>query len=1088
MPLSLNFYTVRVDRMMKRFPRPCSRLIPLFPVCVFLLSLAFALPVSSDTPAAQHNSDIGWTLNESPIPWKLRGAFETAKLEILSSPYRARFSSKSSGGLWTLTVEPIWIDSFPICRFSYSAQGTWNDDTPILFLRSGATGPVTPGAKNPENPLAVRGEATLLTGKDILPDGERHEISFDLSLVLDTHQVDQICVQLPTGSNRTFALHTLQFENPNTSRISSTVTVQETESSSPVIDWESIPIQDGTLSRETFDRIFDWPFPTSRDSFLRVGHYHFPSSDCAEKIPVTSLQNPGTIEIPLSGKACEIAFLLGCRLYGTDSAWQFVPRSEIHQPERLLARIEYTDGSTSSAFPQNATSQEFVVSEGLYMYRIPADPENELRCLRISEEMSYGQIFLPWISVNRDTSPSVIAIIPIQADLRITPAEDSRTAAVVQDEFLQLRLPLYGPLILVDLIRQESGNSLIQFAVDRRIFTIYDGTTEIPSSEFLVSNGTDRNNPDSNTMILHAETKTFSVVLACSAETDTGITMRFEIENKSNRNREIKVVFPDLRGLRISESLNENYYCFPGRSSLMSMQPVNIEQDYGGRFPLQFIDMYSPRKGGFCVFTQDRELNEKTYGLIKDQYGIHLSVKYGKSVPITLKPNEPWAAPPTVFYGHSGDWHDALKAYSDWARSWRVPPPQSRDWMRDVWICRRDYPLGGTGYLFDETRNQYTFSDLIEEGQECFGGIDLIDISGWAYSEQHGRVGDYDCSELGGAENLRSEIATAHRQGVRTGLYLEGYLVDERSRLAQQVGNRWQIVRADGQPAFWPGNREMFFCPAVSQWQDRFAQTYQRVAKETEADALYVDEFGFADRSKACYSDRHGHPPGQSPLIGEEAMLRAIRQALDRSHPETAIYTEEVPCDVTSQWVDAAFCYGMHYSGENTHPTKINLARYAFPELKIIELFVPGIHPRASSEEDAKLAFFHGHAVWLKGRAASWYSATFREFVQRSHNVRKKYSGIFASDDCIPLVPTRADNVYSNRFCDGSRIIYTLYNAGYSSVSGPLIAVPVGENQEIVDLWNATRPRVTVDGEMAVIHGSLEPHGIGCFLVTSNTP
>ncbi|HQO33309.1 MAG TPA: hypothetical protein PLG59_01515, partial [bacterium] len=109
-------------------------------------------------------------------------------------------------------------------------------------------------------------------------------------------------------------------------------------------------------------------------------------------------------------------------------------------------------------------------------------------------------------------------------------------------------------------------------------------------------------------------------------------------------------------------------------------------------------------------------------------------------------------------------------------------------------------------------------------------------------------------------------------------------------------------------------------------------------------------------------------------------------------------------------------------------------------------------------------------------------------FVQRSHNVRKKYSGIFASDDCIPLVPTRADNVYSNRFCDGSRIIYTLYNAGYSSVSGPLIAVPVGENQEIVDLWNATRPRVTVDGEMAVIHGSLEPHGIGCFLVTSNTP
>ena len=1065
------------------FYRSSYRLLVLF---VYLLILSFGLvsPAFSDTPAGEQASDIGWTLHECPALWKFRGTSETANLEILSSPYQVRFNSKSSGGLWTLTVEPIWIDSFPICRFAYSASGSWNADTPVLFLRSGATGPVTPGAKNPENPLAVRGEAALLSGKDILTDGEQHEISIDLSVVLDTHQVDQICVRIPSGTECTFALQYLQFEHPDIERISSTVIPQKIDKCLIGNEWEVIPIPHGTLSRDMFDRIFRWPFPTSPNSIFRVGEYSFPGSDCPETIPATSLQNPGTIEIPLSGKTSEIAFLLGCRLFGTDNPWQFVPRSEIREPERLLARIDYTDGSTSSAFPQNADSQEYVVYEGLHTYRIPSDAEKELRGLRISEEMSYGQIFLPWISVNRNTSPSIRAIISLQdTDLRPPPVEDSRPVAILKDEFLQLRLPLYGALTLVDLTLQHTAGSIIQDATDRRLFTIYDGTKEIPSSEFLVSDLGDPDRPDSSPIPLRAETKTFSVVLVCSSGADTGITMHLEIENKSDTSREIRVVFPELRALKISESLNENYYCFPGRSSMISMQPVNIAQDYGGCFPLQFLDMYSPQKGGLCVYTQDRDLNEKTYHLTKNPVGIGIGIEYGKSVPITLNPHERWVSPPTVFRGHPGDWHDALDFYSDWAHSWRISQPQSRAWMRNIWICRRDYPLGGTGYLFDDTQNQYTFSDLIEEAQACFGGIDLIDISGWAYSERYGRVGDYDCTELGGKESLRSAIVSAHKQGIYTGLYLEGYLVDERSRLAQQVGNRWQITRADGQPSFWTGNREMFFCPAVPEWQDLFSRTYQRVAEETGAHALYVDEFGFADRGKACYSTQHDHPPGQSPLIGEDAMLRAIRRALDRSHPETAIYTEEVPCDLTSQWVDAAFCYGMHSSGENSHPTKINLARYTFPELKIIELFVPGIYPRAASEEDAKLAFFHGHAIWLKGRAASWYSAAFRAFVRKSHVIQKTYSEIFASDDCTALVPTMADNVYSNRFHHGDRVIYTLYNAGYSSVDGPLIAVPDKENRAIVDLWNDTPPKVTVEGEEAVIHGSLEPHGIGCVLI-----
>ena len=213
-------------------------------------------------------------------------------------------------------------------------------------------------------------------------------------------------------------------------------------------------------------------------------------------------------------------------------------------------------------------------------------------------------------------------------------------------------------------------------------------------------------------------------------------------------------------------------------------------------------------------------------------------------------------------------------------------------------------------------------------------------------------------------------------------------------------------------------------------------------------------------------------------------MLRRIREALDASRPEVALYTEEVPCDLTSQRVDAAFCYGMHYASENSHPTKINLVRYAFPELKIIELFVPGIHPRASSEEDAKLSFFHGHAWWLKGRAASWYSHGFRWFMERSQKIRRQYSRVFASQDCEPLVPTLVPGVYANRFSEGKVTIYTLYNSLFYSVDGPLLTISSEPGQVLLDLWShpPNANMETREGSV-VIHGRLSPHGLGCVAI-----
>ena len=171
---------------------------------------------------------------------------------------------------------------------------------------------------------------------------------------------------------------------------------------------------------------------------------------------------------------------------------------------------------------------------------------------------------------------------------------------------------------------------------------------------------------------------------------------------------------------------------------------------------------------------------------------------------------------------------------------------------------------------------------------------------------------------------------------------------------------------------------------------------------------------------------------------------------------------------------------------QNTHPTKLNLFRYAFPEFKIIELFIPGIHPRAASEEDAKLAFFHGHATWLKGRAESWYSDSFREFVRQTRPIYERYSDLFSSSDCEPLIPTIVEGVHANRFgAESSARIYTIYNSLFYSVDGSLLDIPLAPGEQVVNLLG--KFDVELKGsrnEATVTVGTLAPHGVGCFLVT----
>nr|HQH72132.1 DUF6259 domain-containing protein [bacterium] len=493
---------------------------------------------------------------------------------------------------------------------------------------------------------------------------------------------------------------------------------------------------------------------------------------------------------------------------------------------------------------------------------------------------------------------------------------------------------------------------------------------------------------------------------------------------------------------------------------------------------------YSPAtQTGLAVHTRDTRLIPKRFRYEKTETESKMGVEYGFFQSLELRPQQAFETPLTILEFHRGDWRVPFQTYRDWCAAWYHPNPATRDILKNVFICRRDYPIGGTGYLFDPSTNRYTFPRLIEESRKSLGGIGMIDISGWAYSEQCGRVGEYERFELGGSDNLKRNIEEGHAGEVSTGLYLEGYLVDPRSEIGRAHGKEWSIINRKLEPMKWAGNEEMFFCPFVPAWQDLMAGTVARVAQTTGADAMYLDQYGIADTGKACFSAGHGHEIGAHPVLAEQGMIQRVRRALDEAGRPVALYTEQMPNDITSQYTDAAFDYSLWGPRDFASPAKLHLFRFAFPDFKVIQLFHPGIDPRAASEEDARIAFFHGEALWLKGRARSWYSEECRAFIQKANRIFHDYREAFTSRDVEPFLPTEMNGLFANRFSTEKEDLITLYNATWHTLRGALLKWPKAV-KKVEDFWGMDEFKFHVSDPTTTIQGSVPPHGIGCLVIS----
>ncbi|MEI6503011.1 MAG: DUF6259 domain-containing protein, partial [Armatimonadota bacterium] len=304
-----------------------------------------------------------------------------------------------------------------------------------------------------------------------------------------------------------------------------------------------------------------------------------------------------------------------------------------------------------------------------------------------------------------------------------------------------------------------------------------------------------------------------------------------------------------------------------------------------------------------------------------------------------------------------------------------------------------------------------------------------------------------------------------------------GILMEPTSNIGKAHGPEWQMLDAAQKPYpyFAPS---LNMCSWVKPWQDYLSDTYQRVQKETGAKGFYIDEYGFQDYNRSCYSPAHGHPVPVTPVMGEREMTRRIREKLG---PEAAIYTEESPTDVTAPYQDGSFTYNTSSVPDAWSPTHVNLYRFAFPDFKTIEIITCD-RPLGTNVEAVKRILFNGEAIWLEGDPQLWFSPAVREQIALNRRVLRENKQCFTSQHVEALVPTLLQGVYANRFSERTDLVgktcWTIYNTNYRTIRGEVIAVDHAPGSQYLDEMTGKPLKARVVGKTAYLTLDLAPRDV----------
>ena len=796
---------------------------------------------------------------------------------------------------------------------------------------------------------------------------------------------------------------------------------------------------------------------------------------------MTSFKPLGSVEVPLAGKSAEAYLLLASQFPTVDEPSYQGSGGLVRQVHRFIARIDYADGTSEEQFPWSLGSRQHALARGLQAYSLALQPGKTLQKLSLIDSMERGAFGLVALTLSDQPGPATAAT-RLQPALPLPPAKPvvKRVAGMtlagktlaVEAQSAGMTLDLSHGLRVAALTNRSGLGLGSQFAPGPLFRVLGDGF-EVNSEQFAVDS-------------VKQEAGAYRIDLSCSRVTPAlrvtvwvdvaepaNIGLRARLDLGGHDAAKTRFIFPEIRDLRFG-SIDDLWVWTPRRGDVITSETVSIREPYAGAGnPLQIIGAFDPRQGTGCyVMTEDMDAVSRFYLLEKSAKGARLAVEY---TPVREE------TPRTVIGFNQGDWHAQLQRYRDWAATWYKPAAPRKSWFREVFSFRQQFLHYGTPLpsgMFDKQTKTFHIKEVLDADEQAFGGLDYLHLFDWGWDPVHGRCGDYlPWDYLGGVDNFQKAIAEVQAAGTPVGLYIEGILVDPQSTLGKAHGAQWQLLDAQGKP--YPYYAPSFdMCPWVKPWQDYLSDTYQRVQGQTSARGYYIDEYGFSDDHHWCYNPAHGHPVPVTPVLGERQMLQKVRQKLG---PQAALYTEESPTDVNSQFQDGSFTYNISSVPDGLSPTHVNLYRFAYPDFKTIEIITCD-HSLGSNVEAVKRILFNGEAIWIEGNPDRWFTKAVRQQIALNHRVMRDNRQCFTGQYVAALVPTLVSGVYANRFSERPDLVgktcWTVYNTNYRTVSAEVLAVDHAPGAQYLDEMTGKPLPVRVVGKKAYLTLTLAPRDV----------
>jgi len=996
----------------------------------------------------------------TPQPTWLANRASSHQVRRTASGWRFETSGVSLGMKWTCNL-PADLDlgeyKFVTLRYRAKNCAAWSDYL-FDFLQ---------GSK----------EAKLFSGGDLLADGHWHYLVSPCNVYFTpTH----VAVQLVAASGSAWLeLDELTF-SVGLPRLSLADSLQVDQApASDAFTCLSLPGQGkpDRLEALLHSALFKDDLPKQR--LVTEG---VPFELAEGRFIATGLASETPASVKLSATGTELCLLMVTASTGfprTPTNQVFARPACFKEAAAFGLKVRYADGTEDELLPYSLASRDWQFTGGADVYTVPLRPGRKVRELVLEDHLSNGALVLLGLSVNsgkplgrRRAGPfPLVPECPLAKPARaFTPGfslEGKRLVA--HSTSLELILDLSKGVqvqglrsVFAEPVKSEVGD----------LFEVRLEGEQLPSTRFKTG-PVELSRTQAAVPVQYAGPRGALQGRLLLKPDGEYLDMRLELENVGPPAR-VQVVFPRFAGLALGKA-GDTWYLLPDRALLLGRSAGTFSATRGATYPLQVIDFFNPKAGfGLALQTRDQKGLTWTCRTRKSPAGLDYSLE---TFSTTFSTGEQVPVPVTVIAAHPGGWREALGLYRKWVDTWYKPLAPRKRWFQDVYCFRQHFLSEG---LYNHKTHAFDFDRALEADKQAFGCIDYLLLFDWSSTAKYGRVGDYEHFDaLGGKANFNHALASVQQQGVPVGLYLEGYLIDTRSDIAEQA-RQWQLLAPDGSGKWWPGSTtEMFVCPNVQARRDYATGVYERLSHELAVNGLYIDEFGFADLGKVCYSKHHDHHVPEAPLGGELKMTRAIRK---RMLPSVALYTEDWPVDLAMPLQDGAFSYAVMWANRATNPAGLHLVRFVFPDFKGIQLIQYGGFSNGKWKLAPKV-FFNGEGIWLEGWATSAYDEPALAFLKHAFKVQHKYAEAFRSPAVTPLVPTLQPGLYANRFEAQDYTLWTLYNAAPYTLSGPLLKVQASGGRW-VDAWQEHPARtVRLPGEdSVVVYGSVAPFNVDCLV------